>query len=160
MKKSCFLVVYFPRENTVQKKFHFCVCEGNRMNLTVEYLTTPISLFLLLFASTKSTKKPHSFWSSDCSVLPLMLTSFSTLRKVALQSTMREHVLVYFKYRQCLVCLQVLSMTKNPALKTRQIISHKHSNEYCKQQTNSFRKDLCNRKLSLRYRQKTKKQLF
>ena len=88
--------------------------------------------FLLLFASTKGTKKPRSFWSSDCSVLPLMLTSFSMLRKVALQSTMREHVLVYFKYRQCLVCLQVLSITKNPSLKNRQNISHKHSKEYWK----------------------------
>jgi len=65
------------------------------MNLTVEYLTIPVSLFCCCLHQQKY-NKPRSFWSFDCGVLHLLLTSFSMPRKVALQITMTEHLLVYF----------------------------------------------------------------
>ena len=80
----------------LRRKPVFLQFKGNRMNLTVEYLTILITLFTVVCIN-KSTKILRSFWSSDCSVLPLLLKSFSMLRKVAFQSTMREHLLVYFK---------------------------------------------------------------
>jgi hypothetical protein len=100
------------------------------MKLTVEYPTIPISLFCCCLHQQR-TKKPSNFWSSDCGVLHL-LSFFPMLSKVALQSTMIEHLLVHLKYRRCLVFLQVLSIIQNPALKTRQNICHKYSNEYRK----------------------------